>query len=137
MASKEVRITLSDGVELLVTPTLEDTLNFETTLRKNKNWGPLQDNVLKMTPFRAWSAARRLGLIDLTWDEFSKGDRAAINVVSVSEDDDTDDDDSLEVDSRLGKDTPTVPSTSSSSSSRSTRAPSRASGLQKRDTTQV
>lgn len=129
--NKALRITLADGTEIDVTPTLEDTLNFETTLRRNKHWGQLADNALKITPFRAWSAAKRLGLIDLSWDEFSAGDKAAINVESVP---DEDEDDSLEVPG-LGKDTPTTPSTSSASPSPSEPASAPSSGSKSRATT--
>jgi hypothetical protein len=92
MAITKLRITFQDGSDVDVTPTLEDTLAFETTLRKNKHWGALQDNAVKLNPFRAWNALRRNGQTELTWEQFISGDTAAVSVESITPDDNTDDD---------------------------------------------
>lgn len=102
MAIKRLTIIKHDGTETTVTPNLGDTLNFETTLRKNPRWGTLQENMLKMQPFRAWSAARRTGVTEQTWEEFSAGPEAVLDVTWA----DGDDDDELAVDG-VGLDTPT------------------------------
>lgn len=100
MAITQLVISKADGTEVTVTPNLGDTLNFETTLRKNKHWGDLKQNALKMNPFRAWSAGRREGTITESWEEF----QSTCLDVSTKEDDDADDD--LDVDG-LGLDTQT------------------------------
>ncbi|RWZ52938.1 hypothetical protein ELQ90_03105 [Labedella phragmitis] len=107
MTARKLRITLHDGKKLDVQPTLEDRLKFEQTLRKNKGWGPLSDNALKLEPFLAWSAAHRNGDIELTWDQFTKGDTAALDVETVKDDDGepgSDDEGELEVEG-VGKGT--------------------------------
>lgn len=101
---KRLVVTRADGTEFTVTPNLGDTINFENTLRKNPRWGSLQENVLKMQPFRAWSAARRTGQFEGTWEEFSAGADA---VLEVRFEDDTADDDELAVEG-VGLDTPTA-----------------------------
>ena len=101
---KRLVVTRHDGTEFTVTPNLGDTLNFENTLRKNPRWGSLQENVLKMQPFRAWSAARRTGEFEGSWEDFSAGPEA---VLDVSFEDDGADDDELAVDG-VGLDTPTA-----------------------------
>lgn len=116
MAAKPLTITHHDGKTDTVQPTLEDRLNFESTLRKNKGWGDLKDNALKLEPFLAWSAAKRTGKTDLTWEEFTKGDKAAIDVEVAKSDDDADEDEALEVDG-LGKGSKRGRSTTSRSSS--------------------
>lgn len=100
---KRLVVTRHDGTEFAVTPNLGDTLNFENTLRKNPRWGSLQENVLKMQPFRAWSAAKRSGDYEGTWEDFSAGEYAVLDVSF----EDADDDDELTVDG-VGKDTPTA-----------------------------
>lgn len=117
MANPKLVITLANGDTHTVQPTLEDRLNFETTLRKNKSWGKLEDNSLKMHPFLGWSAATREGLPVGTWQEFTTGDTAALDVEVYREPDEDDDEGDLEVPG-LGKGTKTAPSTSSPSSSR-------------------
>ncbi len=93
MAIQKLRVTLADGTTHDVVPTLEDTLTFETTLRKNRGWGTLQDNALKLQPFRAWNALRRSGATDLTWERFTTGPTAALSVEVVRDDpEDTDTD---------------------------------------------
>lgn len=110
MASQPLRITLADRSTLEVQPTLEDRLRFEQTLRRNRSWGPLSDNALKLVPFLAWSAATRTGVTSLTWDEFTTGPTAAIDVEEVQPDE-GDGADDLEVEG-LGEGTPTEASTS-------------------------
>jgi len=101
VASKTYVIEFQDGETIEVTPTLEDTLAFETTLRKNKRWGELKENAIKLIPFRAWNAAHRKGLTALDWEQFTTGDTAAVDV-SLKDDVDEDDDDASEVEG-LGK----------------------------------
>jgi hypothetical protein len=114
MTARKLRITLHDGTHLEVQPTLEDRLKFETTLRKNKGWGPLSDNALKLEPFLAWSAASRTGETKLTWAEFTTGDTAALDVEPVKDEsaDESDEDGPLEVDG-VGKGTKRGRSTTS------------------------
>lgn len=111
MAARPLRITFADHRTVEVQPTLEDRLKFESTLRKNRGWGPLKDNALKLEPFLAWSAARRTGQTELSWEQFTTGDTAALDVQAVS---DEDGDADLEVDG-LGEGTPTEGSNTSPS----------------------
>lgn len=109
MAAKKLAITFSNGKTVQVQPTLEDRLKFESTLRKNRGWGELKDNAMKLTPFLAWSAARRNNDTDLTWEQFTTGPTAALDVEEVDESKDDDDEAAdaeaeLEVDG-LGKGT--------------------------------
>lgn len=126
----ELVVTLADKEQITVQTTLEDRLAFESTLRKNKGWGKLEDNTLKMQPFMAWNALRRSGKTDLTWEQFTSGDTAALDV-SVPSDDEDDESDDTEV-AGLGKDTRTEASTSSPSSSPETTAAPRGSGAAKK-----
>ena len=71
MAIQRLLITKMDGTEVIVTPNLGDSLNFERTLKNNPKWGTLQENQLKAGPFRAWSAGKREGTITETWEEFA------------------------------------------------------------------
>ena len=103
MAIQRLTITKIDGTEFTVTPNLADTLNFETTLRKNPQWGTLAQNQLKAGPFRAWSAARREGLITETWEDFISSTAEVALVAAPA----ADDDDDNEV-AGLGLDTPTI-----------------------------
>lgn len=109
MAIKRFTITRADGTEVEVTPNLGDTLNFERTIKRNPRLGTIQDNMLMMQPFRCWSAGKRQGLITETWEEFSEGPNAALEV-NLVEDKDTEAGDN-EVDlggaTGLGLDTPT------------------------------
>lgn len=116
MAARKLRISLPDGKTLDVQPTLEDRLKFETTLRKNRGWGDLKDNALKLEPFLAWSAASRAGETSLSWEEFTSGPTAALDVEAIKDDDDGADAD-LEVSEQVGKGTRRGRSTSSPSPS--------------------
>lgn len=122
-------ITLNNGDKIEVQTTLEDRLAFETALRKNKRWGELKDNAMKMQPFMAWNAAHRTGKTTLSWDDFTTGDTAALDVSAPDEHDDTDE---LDVEG-LGKDTPKARSTTSRSSLRGTTAARRGSGEEPTD----
>lgn len=117
MALNLLRITFADQSTVDVQTTLEDRLAFETTLRKNRSWGKLEDNTMKLLPFLAWNAARRNGKTELDWEQFTTGETAAISVDPVEDEED----DELEVDG-LGKDTQTEPSTSSPWSTHETTA---------------
>lgn len=101
MAIQRLTITRLDGSEITVTPNLADSLNFETTLRKNPQWGTLQQNQLKAGPFRAWSAGRREGTVTETWEEFVNGVAEVAVAPEALEDDEN------EV-AGLGLDTPTI-----------------------------
>lgn len=125
-----LRITPATGDSIEIQTTLEDRLAFETALRKNKGWGKLEDNSLKLMPFMAWNAARRTGKTNLTWAEFTTGETAAISVEPVEPDES--DADELEVEG-VGKDTPTEVSTTSPSPSRATTAARRGAGAAKQD----
>lgn len=103
MAIQKLTITKLDGTEVTVTPNLADTLNFETTLRKNPQWGTLEQNKLKAGPFRAWSAGRREGSVTETWEDFI----ANTAEVAVAAEPAADEDDDNEV-AGLGLDTPTI-----------------------------
>ena len=127
--STKLVIIEQNGEKNVVQITLEDRLAFETALRKNKRWGSMQDNALKLQPFMAWNAARRGGETR-TWDEFTTGDTAAAAVETF--DPEEDDSDELEV-AGVGKDTPTEPSTISPSSSAENTAAPRGSGAAKKD----
>ena len=89
MSNKNFTVTYVDDTTVEVRPLLVDTLAFESTLRKNKSWGDLKDNALKITAFRAWSALHREGRTALTWDEWS----ATVVAVESVDTDDTDADD--------------------------------------------
>lgn len=104
MSNATLVITNYDETKIEVTPNIGDTLAFESTLRKNKAWGSYTDNAMRMQYFRAWNAAKREGKTTQTWDEFSSGDQAALDV-SFKKDDAADDADALAVDS-LGEATP-------------------------------
>jgi len=80
MAIKHLVITRHDGTELTVTPNIGDTLAFEQTLKKNPRLGGVTDNLLMAAPFRAWSAAKRAGLLEQTWEDFTTGPEAALHV---------------------------------------------------------
>lgn len=121
-------VTLADGTTEEVQTTLEDRLAFETALRKNKSWGKLEDNSLKMQPYLAWHALRRLGRTDLSWVEFTTGSTAALDV-SLPDENDTDAAE-LEVEG-VGKDTPKAASTTSPSPSPENTAAPRGRGAAK------
>lgn len=115
MAIETLRIQFTNGEHIDVVPNLFDQRNFERTLRNNKSWGPLQDNALKLQAFKGWSAASRLGLIDLSWEEFYEDPHTPVHAVTVHdpEDDDLDaDGESLEVEG-VGKDIPAPAPTTS------------------------
>lgn len=105
MAIQKLRVTFADGHTVDVKPTLEDTLAFETTLRKNRSWGTLQDSALKLQPFRAWNRLRKTGETTLSWDEFTTGDTAVLDVSIIRPgDDDADEaDEADEAEGDLGK----------------------------------
>lgn len=113
MSARPLIITFADGTIEKVQPTLEDRLKFETTLRRNKNWGDLKDNSLKLHPFLAWSAAHRTGKTTLTWDQFTTGETAALDVVPEADPEDAAEEEALEVDEVVGKGTRKARSTTS------------------------
>lgn len=114
MSATPLIITTASGDTIEVQTTLQDTLAFEQFLRQNRKWGSLQDNALKLIPFKAFNAARRLGVLPdgvTTWEDFTTGDTAVLEVMTKGEDDDEagDDDGSVEVEG-LGKAGETGPS---------------------------
>ena len=78
MTAQKLQVTLHDGTEHIITPTLQDTLAFETTLRKNPGWGNLAESLQRQWAFKAWNYLKRTGVIEQTWLEFTDGDQAAI-----------------------------------------------------------
>lgn len=106
MSGHELEITLADESTIKVTPNLFDTRAFESYLRKNPRQGKLQENAITMTAFRGWHAAKRKGLLSMTWEEFSEGEDAVLGVTLANDDDDSDDE--LQV-AGLGLDTPPAP----------------------------
>lgn len=102
-SAHELEITLADETTIRVIPNLFDTRAFESYLRKNPRQGKLQENAITMTAFRGWHAAKRKGLLSMTWEEFSEGEDAVLGVTLANNDDDDDDD--LQV-AGLGLDTP-------------------------------
>jgi hypothetical protein len=136
MALEKLRITIADGTDdgrdVDVVPNIGDTLRFETALRKNKAWGALADNGIRLQTYRAWSAAERQGLIDLDWPTFSGPSSPVVSVLVVQDEPEQDDadEDGEEVDG-VGKDTPEARRTSSSSPSRSARTNSLPTGDEK------
>jgi hypothetical protein len=96
VSNATLTITQHDGQTIDVTPNIGDTLAFESTLRKNKAWGGLTDNAMRMMFFRAWSAAKREQKTTQTWDEFSSGEQAAVDVsFKKDENDESTDDDAV------------------------------------------
>lgn len=92
MALERLIITLNTGEQHEVIPNLADTLAFESALRKNRQWGELKDNALKMNPYRAWCAARRAsipGIADLTWEQFLDATQSVL--VKEAEDEEPED----------------------------------------------
>lgn len=107
MTASPLIITPATGDPIEVQTTLQDTLAFEQFLRQNRKWGSLQDNALKLLPFKAFNAARRQDKLPegvTTWEQFTTGDTAVLDVSVKGEDDDlpADDDGSVEVEG-LGK----------------------------------
>lgn len=103
MSTHELEITLADASTIKVTPNLFDTRAFESYLRKNPRQGKLQENAITMTAFRGWHAAKRKGLLSMSWEEFSEGEDAVLGVTLADQDEDEDED--LQV-AGLGLDTP-------------------------------
>ncbi|GAA3342981.1 hypothetical protein GCM10017714_33660 [Curtobacterium pusillum] len=95
-------VTPATGDAFEVTPNISDTLAFETTLRKNKAWGSISENAMRMQFFRAWSAAKREGKTTQTWDEWSSGENAVVDVTFKS----ADDVEAADAADHLGEDTP-------------------------------
>lgn len=126
MASKVFIVSFADDREPIeVTPTLQDTLAFETTLRRNPSWGKLDGNILRMAPYRCWNALKRTGRTELTWAEFVEQIADCVSKQDEGEDEDPD-----EVPG-LGKGSKTALSTKPSSPSPSAPASPTASGDEK------
>ena len=105
MAKHELEITLADETTITVRPNLFDTRAFETYLRRNPRLGGVSENALTMQAFRGWHAAKRQGLLAVTWEEFSEGENAAVMVMPAKDAPADDADDELQV-AGLGKGTP-------------------------------
>ena len=103
MSIPKLEITQADGSTIVVAPNLFDTFGFEKLLKANPRMGSLQENSMKLQAFRAWSAAKRQGLTEQTWEEFT-GAEGVLQVVPYKEPETADDE--LEV-AGLGLDTPT------------------------------
>lgn len=117
MAIKRLTITRIDGTETTVTPNLADTIAFEAFLRKDPRRGSLQQNMLTLQPFRAFSAARREGVITESWEDFLAGtlevtaDTGAADTGAADTEPEADEVDLGGV-TGLGKDTPILQPTS-------------------------
>lgn len=98
-------VTLHDDTTIEVPITLEDSLAFEVALRRNKRWGTLSENSIRMITFRAWNALQRTGQTEQSWEEFSSGPNAALDVTMkpTKEPDKSDDDEDGEVVESVGK----------------------------------
>lgn len=107
MSKHELEITLADESTITVTPNLFDTRAFESYLRKNPRLGKLQENAITMTAFRGWHAAKRRGLLSMTWEEFSEGEDAVLGV-TLADSSTPDEDEDLDV-AGLGLDTRPAP----------------------------
>jgi len=86
MAIPKLTITQADGSEITVTPNLFDTFAFEKMLKANPRLGTISENTMKLQSFRGWSAAKRAGLIDQTWEEFTDPNTGALMVIPADED---------------------------------------------------
>ncbi len=111
MAARPLIITFADGSTEKVQPTLEDRLKFETTLRRNKSWGDLKDNALKLTPFPRLVRRAPHRQDGAHVEEFTTGPTAALDVEQEGDDDPADKE--LEVDEVVGKGTRKARSTTS------------------------
>lgn len=69
-------VEFTDGREIDIDTTTRDYVNYENTARKHK-WGPMGDNPAIWEAFAAWSALKRTGQFDGTWEAFLD---AAVNV---------------------------------------------------------
>ncbi|WP_217182603.1 hypothetical protein [Streptomyces sp. AC495_CC817] len=110
--ANQLRIEFENGEYLDVTPNLFDTRNFERALRNNRHWGELRDNGMRLQAFKAWSAASRLDLIDLTWDQFYEDPHTPVLAVVPTPEAVEDTDDALEVEG-VGEGMPTARSATS------------------------
>jgi len=96
-------LTLSDGRTVTVTRTIRDQVACETYFRANKRLGSMSDAPFRGLAFISWSAAKREGLIDVTFDQFLEGTDP--NLVYLIDSEGTDDEDEDEVEG-LGEDMP-------------------------------
>jgi len=104
MRTTALVITTADHKTIEVEPNLQYTLEFESTLRRNRSWGGLAENGMRLLYFRAWHSAKRTGKTDQSWIEFTEGPDAALDVsVKHDDDDDATADDTEEADPLLGK----------------------------------
>lgn len=99
------KLTLSDGSTHVVTRTIRDQVACETYLRANKRYGSFSDSPFRSLAFQAWSAAKRVLGIEVTFDQFLEAtDPNQVHLLDVVGIDD-EDDDAEEVEG-LGEDTP-------------------------------
>jgi len=84
MKRLNVRVEMNDGRELTTKTSLKDYVSFETTAKRQKPpWGGISDNPSRWEAFVSWSALRRTGQYDGTWEQFL--DDAAIVDASADE----------------------------------------------------
>ncbi|GGF30202.1 hypothetical protein GCM10010922_01430 [Microbacterium sorbitolivorans] len=103
---QEYKIGLSDGTECIVRPTLLDKVGAETYFRANKRFGSIADNPFRFNAVLAWSAGKRAGHFDVSFDQFLEGTNAdEVHAIDV---DPYEADDAPEVEG-LGEDTPADP----------------------------
>lgn len=69
MKKLDLHIEMNDGTKFDVQSKTSDYLLFESTAKRHK-WGGISDNPAKWEAFIAWAALKRLGLTELTWEDF-------------------------------------------------------------------
>lgn len=71
MKKLNVRVEMVDGRELTCQSALRDYVRYEETAKRQKPpWGGISDNPSRWEGFIAWSALKRTGQYDGTWESF-------------------------------------------------------------------
>lgn len=83
------RVELADGREFVVRITMPDRIRWDVTAPRKK-WGAARDVPFIADSFVTWAAAKRMGLYDGSWDDWSGRGDAAGDLVEIThlEDDD-------------------------------------------------
>jgi hypothetical protein len=69
--SAEITAAMTDGRELTVRTVMRDIIAYENTAKRQKPpWGGISDNPARWESFVTWSALRRTGQFDDTYDHF-------------------------------------------------------------------
>lgn len=69
MKKLNVHIEMADGQTFDVQSKTSDYIKYEKTARIHK-WGPMAENMALWEAFIGWSAANRLGLLNMPWEQF-------------------------------------------------------------------